>query len=59
MILPLKVLLCLFGLFYAFEGVSNVFYWSSRESRRLFQLGRLLRAVFGFVLIVISVAGEA
>jgi hypothetical protein len=57
MILPLKVLLCLFGLFYVFEGLSNVFYRSSRESRRLFQLGRVLRALFGFSLILISIMG--
>jgi large-conductance mechanosensitive channel len=54
----IRVFLCLFGLFYILEGSCNVFYWKNRESRRLFQLGRLLRAVFGFVIIAVSVLGD-
>jgi hypothetical protein len=53
-----RVFLCLFGLFYMLEGFSNVFYWKNRESRRLFQLGRLLRAIFGLGLVLISLAGD-
>jgi len=54
----IRVFLCLFGLFYTLEGSSNVYYWKNRESRHLFQLGRLLRAVFGIVIVVVSVWGD-
>lgn len=55
MIALLRVLLALFGLFYLVEGSCNVFYWKNRDSRHLFQLGRLLRAVLGFIIVLVAV----
>lgn len=53
----LKLLLAVGGVYFLAEGLANIYYWHSKPTRTLFQLGRLLRAVFGFVLILLAVWG--
>lgn len=57
MIMLLKLLLAVGGVYFLAEGLANIYYWHSKPTRTLFQLGRLLRAVFGFVLILLAVWG--
>lgn len=57
MILPLKVLLFLCGMYFLTEGALNLWYWKNRPTRPIFQIGRFLRALAGFIIILISVLG--
>lgn len=57
MILLLKILICLTGLYFAIEGSMNVVYWRDK-THRLFQAGRIIRFTLGCLLIVIAILGD-
>lgn len=49
-----KVILSGVGTFVMLEGAANIWYWWDDKHPWYFQLGRLLRTVLGFVVIVIG-----
>lgn len=57
MILSLKVLLFLGGLYVLVEGSANLLYWQNKPTRRIFQAGRFVRALAGFIIILIVAWG--
>ncbi|MGD0329317.1 MAG: hypothetical protein ABSB40_06625 [Nitrososphaeria archaeon] len=42
------------GAFIAIEGAANIWYWWDDKHPWYFQVGRLLRTVFGIVLVVLG-----
>jgi hypothetical protein len=58
MILLLKVLLFLAGLYVLVEGSANLAYWQNKPTRYVFQVGRFVRAFAGFIIVLISIWGN-